>query len=428
MAQLGPVAHRGVDVDDRRLADHRVLPDGDRADLDEPGVCSIAVDEGVFADHRAIADAEQVGADGHVRGEDHHAAPDLRAQRPQIEVEQRRTGEQHNRVPPHQRLDDPEPDVRQAPDADLLGLPATDQDPLRQDRNGEQEQEQCAAGNDRPEVDVEHTSARRNPLIALSDDQRGQIGISEEDQQLQRPAEHHLRCSCRCGHLDGGCSWCGHLDRGRSRRLDRNRCGVRECRRQAFDRGVLVNVLDRHRWQIRPLPDPGTEPGHHHRVRTQIIEEVAVHRHPLYAHYISQHVGEDPLDRHRRGVRECRGQAFDRGVLVNVLDRHRRQIRPLPDPGTEPGHHHRIRTKIIEEVAVHRHPLHLHDVGQHLGEGALGARLRASATALSARRISQTDCQGIESFLHHVSYPEAVVSSSDLSTSSPYRSCTQLEW
>ena len=147
VAELGPVAHRGVDVDDRRLADHRVLPDADCAHVDEPGVCSIAVDEGVFADDRAVADAEQVGADGHVGGQDHNAAPDLRAQRPQIEVEQRRTGEQHNRVPPHQRLDDPESHVRQAPDADRLGLPATDQDPLRHNRNREQEQKQRTAGN-----------------------------------------------------------------------------------------------------------------------------------------------------------------------------------------------------------------------------------------------------------------------------------------
>ncbi len=165
------------------------------ADLDEPGVCSIAVDEGVFTDHRAIADSEQIGADGHVCREDHNAASDLRAQRPQIKVEQRRTGEQHNRVPPHQRLDNPKPDIRQAPDADLLWFPSTDQDPLRQDRNSEQEQEHCAAGKHRPEIDVEHTRARRNPLIALSDDQRSQIGISQEDQQLQRPTEHDLQCS-----------------------------------------------------------------------------------------------------------------------------------------------------------------------------------------------------------------------------------------
>ena len=51
-------------------------------------------------------------------------------------------------------------------------------------------------------------------------------------------------------------------------------------------------------WQIRPLPDPRAEPGHHHRIRAQIIEEVAVHRHPLDAHDIGQHLGEDPLEGH----------------------------------------------------------------------------------------------------------------------------------
>ena len=232
------------------------------------------------------------------------------------------------------------------------------------------------AGNHRPQVDVEHTIARRNPLIALSDDQRGQIGISQEGQQLQRPAEHYLRCSCRCSHLDGGRRRHGHLDRGRSRRLHNSRCDVRECGGQAFDRRVLVDVFDRHRRQIRPLSNPGAEPGHHHRVRTKIIEEVAVHRHPLDLHDISEHVGEDPLDGHRRGVRKCRGQASDRTVLVDVLDRHRRQIRPLPNPGTEPGHHHRVRTKIIEEVAVHRHPLDLHDISEHVGEDPLDGHRR----------------------------------------------------
>ena len=82
MAELGPVAHRGFDVDYRRLADHRVLSDSDRTHLDETRVCSVAVDKAVFADDRALADGEQVGADGDVRGEDHHATPDIRAQRP----------------------------------------------------------------------------------------------------------------------------------------------------------------------------------------------------------------------------------------------------------------------------------------------------------------------------------------------------------
>src|SRR5215218_6671357 len=130
VAELAPVAHRGLDVDDRSLADHRVLPDGNCADVDESGVGSIAVDERVFADYRAIADGQQVYADGDLPGEDHDAAPDLRAQRAQVEIEQRRTREQDNRIPPDQRLDDPEADVRQAPDADLLRLPSTDEDPF----------------------------------------------------------------------------------------------------------------------------------------------------------------------------------------------------------------------------------------------------------------------------------------------------------
>ena len=132
------------------------------AHMNEPGVCSVAVDEGVFLDDQAIADGEQVGADGHMRGEDHNVAPDLRAQRPQVEREQRRTREQRSGSA-DQRLDNPEAEIRQAPDADRPGLPSTNQDPLRQDRDGEEVEEHCAAGKERPEVDVEQTCARENP-------------------------------------------------------------------------------------------------------------------------------------------------------------------------------------------------------------------------------------------------------------------------
>ena len=172
-----------------------------------------------------------------------------------------------------------------------------------------------------------------------------------------------------------------------------NRRSVGDCRRQACDRRVLVNVLDRHCWQVRPLTHPRAEPSHHHRVRAKIIKEVAVDRHPLHTHDLSQHVCERALERHRRGdwhgVGECRRQASDRGVLVNILDRHRRQIRPLPHPSAEPSHHHRVRTKIIKEVAVDRHPLHTHDLSQHVCECALRGRLRASTSVLRGGRISQ---------------------------------------
>ena len=83
--ELGAVTQRGPDVEHRRLADQRVLAEGDRARLDDAVVGPVAGEERVLADHRAVADGEQVGAHGHVREKDHDAAPDLRAQRPQVE-------------------------------------------------------------------------------------------------------------------------------------------------------------------------------------------------------------------------------------------------------------------------------------------------------------------------------------------------------
>jgi hypothetical protein len=91
-------------------------------------------------------------------GEDHGACPDLGAQRPQIKRIQRRTdGQESQRVRPDQRLDDPEADIRQAPDADLLGLPPANQHPFRQDRKGAQHHEPRAAEQHRPQVGADKT-------------------------------------------------------------------------------------------------------------------------------------------------------------------------------------------------------------------------------------------------------------------------------
>ncbi len=83
--ELGPVTQRRPDVEHRHLADERVLAEADRARLDDAVVGPVAVEERVLPDHRTVADAEQVGAHGHVPGEDDGAAPDLRAQCPQVE-------------------------------------------------------------------------------------------------------------------------------------------------------------------------------------------------------------------------------------------------------------------------------------------------------------------------------------------------------
>ena len=45
VAQLGPVAHPGIYVDHRHLADQRVLAQGDRAGLDQAGVGSVTEEE-----------------------------------------------------------------------------------------------------------------------------------------------------------------------------------------------------------------------------------------------------------------------------------------------------------------------------------------------------------------------------------------------
>ena len=61
------------------------------------------------------------------------------------------------------------------------------------------------------------------------------------------------------------------------RRLGRRR----ERGGQAADRRVLVDVLHRHRRQVVALADAGAELGHDHRVGAQVVEEVAVDRHPV---------------------------------------------------------------------------------------------------------------------------------------------------
>ena len=47
------------------------------------------------------------------------------------------------------------------------------------------------------------------------------------------------------------------------------------------------------------------------------------------------------------------------------------------------GHHQRVGTQVIEEVAIDRHLLGVHDVSQHLGEAHLGASRRVTAPILA---------------------------------------------
>ena len=95
-----------------------------------------------------------------------------------------------------------------------------------------------------------------------------------------------------------------------------------------------VDILDRHRRQVVPLANPGAEPRHHHRVRTQVVEEVRVGRHLLHTQHAREHLGERLSNRlggrlggrsrgggddSFRGGCQCAGQVADRRVPVDSL-------------------------------------------------------------------------------------------------------------
>ena len=156
VTELRAVAHRRVDIEHGFLADENVPSEGDRSGLDSPRVCPVTEEERLPADHRPGADGEQIGAHRHTPGEDRDARPDFRAQRPEIKRVEGRANEQKGaRVRPDQGLDDPEADVDQTPDADLLGLPTTDEHPLRQDRKGTHREETGDATQNQPHVDID---------------------------------------------------------------------------------------------------------------------------------------------------------------------------------------------------------------------------------------------------------------------------------
>src|SRR6058998_3166765 len=137
VTELRPIAHRRVDIEHGPLADEDAPTERDPTGLDSPRLRAVTLEEGLPADDRARADGEQIGAYRNSPGEDRDARADLRAERPQIQRVHRRTDEQEGaRVRPDQGLDEPETDIRKAPETDLPGLPATDEHPFRQDRHG----------------------------------------------------------------------------------------------------------------------------------------------------------------------------------------------------------------------------------------------------------------------------------------------------
>ena len=149
----------------------------------------------VLADQRARPDGQQVGAHGHVLGEQHGALADPCSQGPEIERVDRRAREQHEGVRAHQRLHDPEAQVGDAPDRELPRPPAADEQPLQRDRQERQDGEAEGADGHGPHVEVPLVGRHDHPPEGPGRDGRGQVGVAEEEQQLGRTAQRRRRAA-----------------------------------------------------------------------------------------------------------------------------------------------------------------------------------------------------------------------------------------
>ena len=189
VTELRAIAHGRIDVEHAPFADERVPAEGHRSGLEPSRLCPVTVEDRFPADHGPCADREEVGAYRHAPGEDHDAGPDFRAQSPQIEQVHGRTYEHAGgRARSDERLDDPEADVSEAPQADPLRLPTADEHPLRRDRNGADKEESRATRKYRSQTSLDGTRAGRDPPVARGDADYGEIGVGEEKEGLQRSA------------------------------------------------------------------------------------------------------------------------------------------------------------------------------------------------------------------------------------------------
>ena len=256
--QLGPVAEAGVDVQHRPLADQRIAPDVDPAGADPAGLGPVAAEQRALADHRARADPQQVAAHRGGGAEHHGPAADLRAEQAQVTHVERGAAETGQRADPQQRLDQPEPDVAQAPDRDLGGPPASDQQPLGRHRQRRQRPEQGRAERDRPQVGVPEPGRCGQPVVPEDQDLCGQHQPGQPDPGLQQAGAQH-RAERRGA--DGARPGVGSAGRP----FDRGQPG-----REGARRRVLVDVLRRHRGQLGEFAQPRAQLGDQQRVHPEI--------------------------------------------------------------------------------------------------------------------------------------------------------------
>src|SRR3954465_11676584 len=112
---------------------------------------------------------------GPAAGQEDGAPADACPQRPQVQRKDRRTAHQADQeIGADEGRDQPEPDVTQAPDADLPRLPAPDEQPLRGDRQDGDDDEDAAADDYGAQVRIAEAVPGRDPLVALRGHERAE--------------------------------------------------------------------------------------------------------------------------------------------------------------------------------------------------------------------------------------------------------------
>ena len=79
MANLRPVAKRGVDVKHGHLANNGILPQTHRSCLDGIGVGAVAVEVSIFANNRIVTDAQKIRAYRNMPGVNDDISTDIGA-------------------------------------------------------------------------------------------------------------------------------------------------------------------------------------------------------------------------------------------------------------------------------------------------------------------------------------------------------------
>ncbi len=186
VSQLRTLAERRVDVEHRHFADERISAERDATRLNDAGLGPVTVEKSVLAYDRAVSHREEIGADRNMRGKDQRVPADLRAEGAQIQRVDRRAGKQNHRVELHQRLDEPEARVPEAPNANSLRLPASDEHPLQEDRKSAHGEEVGARRNERSQGSCKQARPGTDQVVTSSADEGQHVEIGEHAHELER--------------------------------------------------------------------------------------------------------------------------------------------------------------------------------------------------------------------------------------------------